>query len=218
MRVRSFNRVAVSILVAGVATACDADGADRASHDAPPPPAAPRAPTSDYAIYRIILRDNFVSPAPDDHADGPPTCVTHEPLDSLAIDSETRYRFLDGPNRDSALTAELPAEAAPLVAALRAMDAEPPRPVLADSLAVGVPVKLVPDAGERLRVNVITLSRVAYNADSTAAMVHVARPCRVEPGPDPEEEPAPQGLALISLLRRVGDAWTVAEVVYLEMD
>jgi hypothetical protein len=186
------------------------------------PDAPPRAPrTGDYEVYAAVLREHFVSPPADDHGDGAePACPAGRPLDRATIVGETRFRRRGGVSRDSALVAELPADAASLLAALRGMDRQPPRPLQADSFSLDVPVLLVADPADSLRARdgwgPITVSRVAYNADSTRALVHAARPCRAERGGAAEDgELDYTGNAVLAALDRQQGAWRIANVVLL---
>jgi hypothetical protein len=189
------------------------------------PDAPPRSPrTGDYEVYSAVLREHYVSPAPDDHGDGAePACPAHQPLDQVMIVGETRFRHRGGVSRDSALLSYLPADAAPLLAALRGMDRQPPRPLQADSFSLGVPVLLVADPADSRRSRdgwgPITVSRVAYDADSTRALVHASRPCRAErDGSVEDEELDYSGNALLATLDRQRGAWRVADVVWLHAE
>jgi hypothetical protein len=186
---------------------------------AKPKAAAPRPPTSDYAVYSALLRRHFAAPAPEEHVDGlPPACDWDVPATALNLVRETSFRRLGGASRDSSLAEELSTGTEPLLRTLRALDAEPDRALNADSFPVGVPVRLVdgpdhlPDLGRP-----IYLSRVAYDADSTVALVHATQLCRdaSDPLADPESDPSEVGRAVLAALRRGRDGWAVTELVYL---
>lgn len=200
----------LTVVAAGLSVAC-AQGPD----------ASPRAPrTSDYEVYAAVLREHLIGPDTEQHADGlEPLCVADRALDPVMIVRETRFRREGGGSLDSALAAELPENAAPLLTALRGMDRLPPRPLDADSFSLGVPVVLVDSADPRRTSDgwgPITLSRVAYNADSTRALVHVVKPCRAEPDPSiDEEERGSDGTAVLAALVRQGGAWRVLDPVWL---
>jgi hypothetical protein len=141
------------------------------------------------------------------------------------IVKETRFRQRGGTSRDSILAAELPADAAPLLAALRGLDRVPPRPLHADSFALGVPVLLTDSADLRRSPDgwgPITLSRVVYNADSTRALVHAVKPCRKEREPSVDDvddaDAGPEGMALLAALDRQPAGWKVARVVWLSLE
>jgi hypothetical protein len=109
------------------------------------PPQSP--PASDYDVYAVILREQFINPPQDDHGDGLISeCRDGPPVGQIQIAGETQFRRQGGGSRDSAAAAELPPDAAPLVATLRAMDGLPPRTLAADSFSVGMPVRLVAPA------------------------------------------------------------------------
>jgi hypothetical protein len=209
-------RVFVALLV-GVSLGC----AER-----PDPPAqSPRA--SDYDVYAVVLREHFLNPPQDDHADGiGRTCASYEPVGYIPIVAQTRLRQEGGRSRDSSLAAALPPEVAPLVVTLRAMDGQPPQTLSADSFSLGVPVRLVAGSPEPGSTTdgpwPITLSRVAYNADSTWALVHAVQPCREEHDETIDEEDlegaSPPGTAVVAALQRRSGSWAVAEVVYVYVE
>lgn len=184
-------------------------------------PRPPSPPASDYDVYAVVLREHFINPPRDEHVDGVGlTCASYEPVGHLPIVAETRLRREGGRSRDSALAATLPPEAAPLVATLRALDGVPPRTLHADSFSVGVPVRLVARSPEPGSTSAgpwpITLSRVAYSADGTWALVHAVQPCRAEYDETPEEElegASPPGTAVVAALQRRSGKWVVVRPV-----
>lgn len=201
----------VIVLAAGASAGC-ARGAD----------AAPRA--SDYEVYSAVLREQLIGPVVDDHGDGFESgCTADQPRDPVMIVRETRFRRQGGVSRDSALAAELPTDAVPLLAELRGMDRLPARPLAADSFSLGVPVVLVDSADTRRTGGgwgAITLSRVAYDANGTRALVHAVKPCRAEwdPSVDDEARRIPDGTAVLVALDRQQGGWKVAELVWLEVE
>jgi hypothetical protein len=147
-------------------------------------------------------------------------CPDDQPLEQVMIVGETRFRRQGGVSRDSALATELSADAVPLLTALRGMDRQPPRPLEADSFSLGVPVLLAADSADSHRTRdgwgPITVSRVAYSADSTRALVHAARPCRAERDESNDDgELDYSGTALLAALDRQRGAWRVVNVVWL---
>lgn len=200
----------LSVLAAGASAGC------AKAPDAVPP--ATR--TSDYEVYSAVLREHLISPERDEHGDGlEPACEANLPLDPVMIVRETRFRREGGQSRDSALAAELEADAVPLFTALRGMDRLPPRALEADSFSLGVPVLLVDSADTRRTPDgwgPITLSRVAFNADSTRAIVHAVKPCRREPDPPIDEsERGADGRAFLVALDRQEGVWKVGDPVWL---
>jgi hypothetical protein len=61
----------------------------------------------------------------------------------------------------------------------------------------------------------ITLSRVAYSADSTWALVHAAQPCRDGLA---EEGAPPPGTAVLAALQRQRGTWAVSRAVLLYVE
>jgi hypothetical protein len=181
-----------------------------------------RTPTNDYAVYSAVLRAYFVAPAADPHPDGADeTCEVAGPVDHLSIVRETRLRREGGGSRDSALAAELPPRTAPMMATLRTVSGEPARVLDPDSFTVPVPVVLTDSTqskpkGERP----ITLSRVAYNADSTDALVLAVQPCtatRKHKRKAGGDGSAPGQSVLVGLHRQRG-AWVVQKHVELDVE
>jgi hypothetical protein len=110
------------------------------------------------------------------------------------------------------------------VATLRAMDGQRPRTLHADSFSVGVPVRLVPGLSEPDTTSdgpwPITLSRVAYSADGTWALVHAVQPCRAEYDEALAGEvdlPAP-GTAVVAALQRRSGSWVVVTPVFVYVE
>ena len=148
------------------------------------------APTpSDHAVYTAVLREHFMQPERGEHA---LLCDREQPGRGLAFVATTQPLPRGTPARDSAWTAELPAPAAPLMAALRALDRQPGRILDADSLGAGVPIRLVPDslAARSFRrtdsraarpdssaPSLFWFSRVVYTADSRWALVQAVQVC-----------------------------------------
>jgi hypothetical protein len=182
------------------------------------PPQSP--PASDYDVYAVILREQFINPPQDDHGDGLISeCRDGPPVGQIQIAGETQFRRQGGGSRDSAAAAELPPDAAPLVATLRAMDGLPPRTLAADSFSVGMPVRLVAPAPESRDTGTgplpVTLSRVAYSADSTWALVHAVQPCRHGFA---QEDAPPPGTAVLAALQRQSGSWVVSRAVALYVE
>lgn len=182
------------------------------------PPQSP--PASDYDLYAVVLREQFINPPQDDHVDGSISeCRDGPPAGQIPIVGATQFRRQGGGSRDSSLAAELPADAAPLVASLRAMDRLPPRTLDADSFSVGMSVSLVASASESPATGTgplpITLSRVAYSADSTWALVHAVQPCR---DGFAEEDAPPPGTAVLAALQRRSGSWVISEAVALYVE
>ncbi|HEU0300008.1 MAG TPA: hypothetical protein VFR37_11150 [Longimicrobium sp.] len=180
----------------------------------------PSPPASDYDVYAVVLREQFINPPQDDHVDGLISECRDGPLvGQIRVVGETRFLRQGDRSRDSALAAELPPDAAPLVANLRAMDGLPPRTLVADSFSVGMPVRLVAPAPESGDTGTgplpITLSRVAYSADSTWALVHAVQPCR---DGFAEEDAPPPGTAVLAALQRQNGSWAVSELVWLYVE
>jgi hypothetical protein len=201
---------ALAALAAGLSFGC----AGRSDARPPSPPA------SDYDVYAVVLREHFINPPPDDHVDGLISeCRDGPPAGQVQVVGETRFRRQGGGSRDSALAAELPPDAAPLVASLRAMDGLPPRPLDADSFAVGMPVRLVAAAPESRGAGTgplpVTLSRVAYSADGSWALVHAVQPCR---DGFAEEDAPPPGTAVLAALQRQNGSWIVSRAVALYVE
>jgi hypothetical protein len=201
---------ALSVVAAGLSFGCVGDT------DARPP----LPPTSDYDIYAVVLRGQFISPPQDDHADGPISeCRDGPPVGQIHVMGVTQFRRRGGGTRDSSLAAELPPEARPLVASLRAMDGLPPRTLDADSFSVGIPVRLVGPAPASREAGTgplpVTLSRVAYSADSTWALVHAVQPCR---DGFAEEDAPPPGTSVLAALQRQNGSWAVSEVLALYVE
>ena len=201
---------ALTAVTAGLAIGC------AGQTDAPPP----SPPASDYDVYAVVLREQFISPPPDDHADGAISeCRDGPPVGQIQIFLETQFRRQGGGSLDSGLAATLPPDAAPLVAALRALDGVPPRTLHADSFSVGMPVRLVPRSPESWGTGhgplPVTLSRVAYSADSTWALVHAVQSCR---DGFAEEDAPPPGTAVLAALQRQNGSWAVARAVPLYVE
>lgn len=201
-------------VAAGLCVACAAqgDGVQLASHD-------------DYEVYAAVLREQFIDPPREDHADGGGWRCRDEPWPGeIRIVRETRLRRRGGASRDSALAAELPPQAASLVPALRATDTLPPRTLRPDSFSLRVPVRVMEPSPASAETRdgplPITLSRVVYSADGTWALVHAVQPCRAEYDADYQEEvggSAPGRAVLVALQRRTG-AWVVARSVALYVE
>ena len=210
---RTRRRIAARVrtaLAAGFAFGCGG------RTDAPPP----SPPASDYDVYAVILREQFISPPQDDHVDGLISECRDSPLvGQIQVVAETQFRRRGGGSRDSSLAAELPPAAAPLVARLRAMDGLAPRALDADSFSVGIPVRLVARAPASRDTGTgplpITLSRVAYSADSTWALVHAVQPCR---DGFAEEDAPPPGTAVLAALQRQNGRWALSGPVALYVE
>jgi hypothetical protein len=177
-------------------------------------------PASDYDVYATVLREQFISPPRDDHADGLISeCRDGPPVGSIQVNGVTQFRRRGEVSADSSLAEELPPEATPLVGRLRAMDGLPPRTLDADSFSVGMPVQLVAPASQSPGTATgplpITLSRVAYSADSTWALVHAVQPCR---DGFAEEGAAPPGTAVLAALQRQNGAWAVSRLVWVYVE
>jgi hypothetical protein len=141
-------------------------------------------------VYTAVLREHFMQPQRGEHA---LLCEREEPGRRLAIVATTQRLPPGTPHRDSGWAAELPAAAAPLMAALRALDHQPGRALHGDGLNVGKPVHLVPEslATRTLRrtappptarpdlgaAPLFWFSRVAYTADRTWALVYAVEVC-----------------------------------------
>ena len=151
--------------------------------------AAPAPPPRDHAVYTAVLREHFLGHQPGEHA---LLCAREEPGTALEIVASTQPVPPGNPARDSGWAAVLPAPAAPLMAQLRALDRDPARALVAESLTVGVPVQLVPDsvAARALRRTdapatrpdlgpppLFWFSRVVYSADRSWALVHAVEVC-----------------------------------------
>jgi hypothetical protein len=205
-----------SIAVRALTAAAGLSFACAGQTDAPPP----SPPASDYDVYAVVLREQFISPPQDDHVDGLISECRDGPIaGQIRIVAATRMRREGGGSRDSALAAELPADAAPLVASLGAMDGLPPRTLYADSFSVGIPVRLVAPASGSGDTGTgplpVTLSRVAYSADGTRALVHAVQPCR---DGFAEEDAPPPGTAVLAALQRQNGSWVVSRSVALYVE
>jgi hypothetical protein len=145
-------------------------------------------PPNDYAVYSTVLR-YFMRPERGEHA---LLCEREEPGSPREIVATTQPLSPGDARRDSGFAAALPAAAAPLMAPLRAMDTQPGRALDADSLSVGVPIRLVPDsiASRTLQRTdaaaggsdpglppLFWLSRVAYSTDGRWALVYAVEVC-----------------------------------------
>lgn len=181
-----------------------------------------RQPASDYAVYSAVLRAHFVAPPSDAHADGDPqTCDLAAPVDHLSLVRETMLRRRPGGSRDSALARELSPQAAPMLATLRALSAQPSRVLDPDSFTVPVPVVLADTARHgRSAEKPITLSRVAYSPDSADALVLAGQPCTGtrKRQREAEEGEAAQGRSVLVALHRQQGAWVVRENVQLNVE
>ena len=197
--------------------------------DAPPPPADARPP-SDYAVYAAVLREQFLRPQRGEHG---LLCEPQEPGGGLTIVATTQPVAPGNARRDSGWAAVLPAPAAPLMARLRAMDSLPARALDGDSLAVGVPVRLVadsvaarslepparpgsppPSAGPPL----FWLSRVAYTADGGWALVYAVETCPgVTDADAAEAESGAYERVVVAPLERRAGAWTVHPPLFLDV-
>jgi hypothetical protein len=104
------------------------------------------------------------------------------------------------------------------------MDGVPPRTLSADSFSLGIPVRLVAQPPEADSTSdppwPVTLSRVAYNADSTWALVHAVQPCRAAYDEALANEPdlPPAGTAIVAALQRRGGTWVVSERVFVYVE
>lgn len=224
---------ALTALAAGLSLGCGGETEARA----PSPPASdydasaeteartPSTPTSDYDVYAAVLREHFINPQREEHVDGVRLeCVDAPPAGYLPVVAQTRFRREGGRVRDSALVAELPPEPARLVPALRAMDGVPPRTLSADSFYLGMPVRLVAQPPEADSTSdppwPVTLSRVAYNADSTWALVHAVQPCRAAYDEALANEPdlPPAGTAIVAALQRRNGTWVVSAPVFVYVE
>lgn len=215
---RTRRRIAARVLTAvaaGLASGCGGQT------DA----GTPSPPTSDYDVYAAVLREHFINPQREEHVDGVGLdCVDAPPAGYLPVVAQTRFRRESGGVRDSVLVAELPPALARLVPALRAMDGEPPRTLSADSFSLGMPVRLIAQPSEPDSTNdppwPVTLSRVAYNADSTWALVHAVQPCRAAYDEALANEPdlPPAGTAVVAALQRRNGTWVVSEPVFVYVE
>jgi hypothetical protein len=193
--------------------------------------AAPAPPPSDHAVYTAVLREHFMRPQRGEHA---LLCEPEEPGRRLAIVGTTQPLPPGTPVRDSGWAAELPAPASPLMAALRALDRQAGRALDADSLAVGVPIDLVPDsvAARSLRLSdpppatrpdlgappLFWFSRVVYTADSRWALVYAVEACPgiTEAMAADAENGAYERVILAPLEWRAG-GWTTHPAVFLDI-
>ena len=184
-------------------------------------PVKHRQAVSDYPVYSAVLRAYFLAPPADAHGDGADeACDAGGSVDHLSLVSETTLRRRGDQSRDSALAAELSPRAKPMVATLRAISAQPGRVLDPDSLAVPVPVVLTDSAQASRKERPITLSRVAYSADSTDALVLAVQTCpaahKHRKRAD-RDAPVPGQSVLVALHRQRG-AWAVREHVQLEVE
>jgi hypothetical protein len=206
----------LAVLAAGLTVGC-------AEKPAPSPPSPPLPRTGDYEVYSAVLREHLINPMPEEHGDGlEPACPAEQRLDPVMMVRETRFRRDGSGSRDSSLAAELSADQVVLFTALRSLDRLPPRPLDADSFALGVPVVLTDSLDRRHSPEgwgAITVSRVVYNADSTRAMVHAVKPCLAELDPSMAEldegDRGIHGRALLAALDRRQGGWTVVNAVLL---
>ena len=174
----------------GVDSTSTADSATRATFAvAPDAGASPAPPRRDHAVYTAVLREHFMQLQPGEHA---LLCAREDQGTPVGIVATTQALPPGNPARDSGWAAELPASAAPLMAPLRALDREPARALVAESLTVGVPIRLVSDslASRELRRTdasptrpdlspppLFWFSRVVYSADRSWALVHAVAAC-----------------------------------------
>lgn len=200
-------------------TAASARSADRAG-----------APPSDHAVYTAVLREVFLRPRQGEHS---LHCEDEKPGGRLVIVGTTQPLPPGTPARDSGWANELPAPAAPLLAALRALDREPAGAIAADSLAVGVPVDVVSDS---MAVRILRpigksstpdgagepplrwVSRVVYSVDGVWALVYAVQLCpgTTEAKMADAENGAYETVILAPLERRDG-VWTVHSPVFLDV-
>ena len=181
--------------------------------------------SSDYAVYAAVIREHFLRPPRGEHG---LACEDDQSQPPLTVLAETIRLWEPRPRRDSAAAAELPSGMAPMVAALRALDTLPRRPLAADSFAVGRPVRLQRDSmigppsgrapAAPLAPILIRFSRVAYGADRTKALVYAVRTCREKPAGGDEAEEGAYGAALLVPLERRGGTWVGLDPVYLHID
>jgi hypothetical protein len=181
---------------------------------APTPPRAfvPSAST-DHAIYTTVLRDLYLRPQPGEQ---PISCAPEDPRATVEILATTQPVVPGTPKRDLGWANELPAEAAPLMAALRAMDSQPRVALDANRLAPGVPVQLVPSAPNHSRL--IWFSRVAYTADGNWALVYAVAMCPgVTDAQAANEENGAYERVVLAPLQRRGGLWTLRDPLYLDI-
>ena len=119
------------------------------------------------------------------------------------------------------------------MASLRALDRQPARALDADSLSVGIPIRLVADtvaarafpsgdqpedrAGLRA-ARLLWVSRVAYTPDGNWALVYAVEVCPgVTPAEAAEAENGAYETALLAPLERRAGVWTVHDPMFLDV-
>jgi hypothetical protein len=186
---------------------------------------------SDHAVYTAVLREHFMQPQRGEHA---LLCEDEEPGRGLAIVATTQRLPPGTPHRDSGWAAVLPAPAAPLLAALRALDHQPGHALHADSLAVDKPIHLVPDTlAERVlrrtappptarpdqgAAPLFWFSRVAYTADRNWALVYAVEVCPgITEAIAAEAENGAYERSLLAPLQWRAGIWTVHPPLFLDV-
>jgi hypothetical protein len=217
---RAQFRAAMRILSVPLTCAALFAGCTEGKDTAPPPAAEPAQlpPPSDYAVYSVVLREQFVHPAPDEHGDGPPqACEGPHIADSVRIVRKTRLRRAGG-SQDSALIDAMSQGTAPLVPRLRSTESVAARTLEADSFSLDLPVVLLDRAEDAPgEWGGVTLSRVAYSEDGSQAVVLAVQPC-LAPIPDDGEmdlDRGAHGKSILASLRRLGNGWSIVEVIPL---
>lgn len=182
--------------------------------------------SSDHAVYTAVLREHFLRPNPGNE---PVFCRSEAP-DLLQIVGTTQPLPPGTPRRDAGWADHLPAQAAPLLASLRAMDNQPGRALDRDGLDVGVPIRLVPHsvAARALEPTdppatepgppLSWFSRVAYTADGNWALVYAVEACTgVTEAMAAEAEGWAYDTVMLAPLERRAGVWTVHDPLYLDV-
>jgi hypothetical protein len=181
-------------------------------------------------VYEALLRQQLATVQHGEHGRA---CEPEDVNAPVRIVATTQPLPSNTPKRDAGWVTYLPAQAGPLLAALRAMNTQPALDLDAARLALGRPVTLVPEEvaaptlwpTEQTTTGSISnasalwwFSRVAYTLDGEWALVYAVRVC---PGviaatvEEPEMGEYEQ-VFLAALQRRAGN-WIVNDPLYLDV-
>ncbi len=176
----------------------------------------------DHAVYSAVLREQLTWPQEGEHGRG---CTFYDSNGRVAVVGTTQPLPPGTPSRDAGWAKLLPARAAPLMAALRALDREPALAIDPKRLAAGAPIELVPEPlaartlwpKEQITMSsgqnaplLFWFSRVAYTADGDWALVYAAQVCPgITPAMVHEAEGGAYEAVFLAALQRRSGSWIV---------
>ena len=194
------------------------------------PPAERQTPSvaTDHAVYSALLQ-KLSAPTGGEHAFG---CEAEDAHAAVRIVAVTQPIPSGTPTRDAGWIRELPVQAGPLLAVLRAMNNEPAVKLDAGLCSIGRPPALVPPEvaaptlwprEQAARHSSGTsplwwLSRVDYTADGQWALVYAVRVCPdIAPSMVGEAEPGAYETVVLAPLERRAGAWYLHDPLYLDI-